>query len=225
MSCSSRAGSGPAASRHVASTVSVGTANGTCQGSSGRSPNSAARISPYPASGIRAISSTARSAAAIVIDRRAVPLTFPRGTTCAATSSITPGRPVMASSCCSMTPSRAWSAGCPPAWTRPSRRTTAGATATGLRNTTISPARIFPAPSAVSAVRSPSRSGRSTGEARSATRTATIPAPARPAGHPSGTAAAVAGNGTAGYKDTRDSGDQKGRQQPLLLLGVPPESM
>jgi hypothetical protein len=77
---------------------------------------------------------------------------------------------------------------------------------------------------AVSAVRSPSRTSRCSGEARSATRTATIPAPARPAGHPSGTAAAVAGNDTAGYKGTRDSGDQKGRQQPLLLPGVPPEN-
>jgi hypothetical protein len=37
-------GSGPAASRHVASTVSVGTANGTCQGSRARSPNRADRI-------------------------------------------------------------------------------------------------------------------------------------------------------------------------------------
>ena len=46
MSCSSRAGSGPAASRHVASTVSVGTANGTCQGTRARSPNKADKISP-----------------------------------------------------------------------------------------------------------------------------------------------------------------------------------
>lgn len=45
-SCSRRTGSGPAASRQVASTVSVGTANSFCQGSSARSPNSAARISP-----------------------------------------------------------------------------------------------------------------------------------------------------------------------------------
>lgn len=48
-----------------------------------------------------------------------------------------------------------------------------------------------------------SRDGRCSGDRRSAIRTATIPAPARPAGHPSGTAAAVvvvvvAGNGMAG---------------------------
>jgi hypothetical protein len=82
--------------------------------------------------------------------------TFPREITCAATRPITPGCPVIAYSCCSITPSRAWSAGWPPAWTLPSRRSTAGATATGLQNTTASPVRIFPAPSAVSAVRSPS---------------------------------------------------------------------
>ena len=46
MSRSRSSGSGPAASRHVTSTVSVGTPNGTCQGSSARSPNSADRTSP-----------------------------------------------------------------------------------------------------------------------------------------------------------------------------------
>lgn len=81
----------------------------------------------------------------------------------------------MTSSCSSMIPSRARSAGCPPASTRPSRRTTAAATAAGLQNTTASPVRIFPAPCAVSAVRSPSRTGRRSGDRRSATRTATIP--------------------------------------------------
>ena len=93
-----------------------------------------------------------------------------------------------------------------------SRRTTAGATATGLQNTTMSPVRICPSPAAVSAVRSPSRSRRRSGDRRSAARTATIPAPARSGGHPPGTAAALAAGGRrhGRYKDTRGSGDENG---------------
>ena len=67
-------------------------------------PEQGDRISPSPAAGISVISSTARSAAAIVIARRALPLTFPRGVTCAATWPIVPDCPVISSSCCSMIP-------------------------------------------------------------------------------------------------------------------------
>jgi hypothetical protein len=106
MSRSRSSGSGPAAFRHVPSTVGVGTANGTCHGTSARSPNRTPRISAYPAPGSSVISRTARSTAAIVIARRAVPLIFPRGRTPAATCPITSGCPVISSSCCSMIPSR-----------------------------------------------------------------------------------------------------------------------
>lgn len=51
-------------------------------------------------------SSDARSVTAIVIDRRAVPLIFPRGLTCAARRPIVSSCPVISSSCCSIAPSR-----------------------------------------------------------------------------------------------------------------------
>ena len=65
-----------------------------------------------------------------------------------------------------------------------------------------------PRPAAVSAVRSPSRSGRRSGDRRSATRPRRSPPP--PAPPATRRTAAVAADGTAGYKDTRDSRDQKG---------------
>jgi hypothetical protein len=71
--------------------------------------------------------------------------------------------------------------------TRPSRRTTAGAMATGLQNTTRSPPRIVPASAAISADRPSFPGPRPAGQARSATRTATIPAlpsNSRPASSP-----------------------------------------
>ena len=111
-----------------------------------------------------------------------------------------------------------------------SRRTTAGATATGLQNTTMSPVRICPSPAAVSAVRSPSRSRRRSGDRRSAARTATIPAPARSGGHPPGTAAALAAGGrrqAARHGTVQRHEGLRGRerlQQPLLLPGAPPGS-
>jgi hypothetical protein len=81
-----------------------------------------------------------------------------------------------------------------PACTLPSRRTTAGATATGLRNTTRSPVAIRPGRATVSAVRPsfPSR-GPAAGR-KSAARIATMPAwpgssrPVAAAGPPAGEA-------------------------------------
>ena len=72
------------------------------------------------------------------------------------------------------------------------------------------PVRIFPLPPPSARSGPPPAAAGAAGDRRSAARTATIPAPASSGGHPPGTAAALAGNGTAGYKDTRDSGDQKG---------------
>ena len=68
----------------------------------------------------------------------------------AATRSIVPG-PQRRSNSCSTAPSRACSAGLPWAWTRPSRRTTAGATATILHQATRSPVLIGPAPASTNA--------------------------------------------------------------------------
>ena len=91
----------------------------------------------------------------------------------------------------------------------------------------MSPVWIFSPPTAVSEVRSPSRSGRRSGDRRSAARTPTIPVPARSGGHPSGTAAALAADGTARYKDTRGSGDENGfsnlfsYREPLLKVRNP----
>src|ERR1019366_2492701 len=78
---------------------------------------------------------------------------------------MTSGTPAKASSLSSASPRRAGSAGCPAACTRPSRRTTAGAMATGLQNTTRSPPRIFPAPAAVSAEPPPVSGPRAAGPA------------------------------------------------------------
>ena len=87
----------------------------------------------------------------------------------------------------------------------------------------MSPVRIFPAPSAVSAVRAPSPGGRRSGDRRSAARTATIPAPATPAGHPSGTAA-VAENGTAEYKGTGTPGIRRGVSNHFSYLESLPKA-
>ena len=95
---------------------------------------------------------------ATLISRRALPLTFPVRRTPAAIRSIVPG-PHRRSSSTSAAPSRACSHGRPSACTRPSRRSTAGATATILHQATDSPPRTGAAPVTTSAERpSPSES-------------------------------------------------------------------
>ena len=73
-------------------------------------------------------------------------------------------------------------AGLPCAWTRPSRRTRAGATATTLQNTVTSPVRIRSVPPMTSADRSPSPTARPlrSGDATSSSRNATTRPPPSP---------------------------------------------
>ena len=91
-----------------------------------------------------------------------------------------------------MIPSRAWPAGCPPACTFPSRRPTAGAAATGLRNTTgprsgsSPPGRRQRGPVCL-----PQRPAQRRGQVSDPDRD--DPRPASPAGHPTGTAAGLPG--------------------------------
>ena len=70
---------------------------------------------------------------------------FASSTALSAMPPITPG-PALLSSQSSSVPSVACPHGLPCAWTCPSLRTTAGATATAFKNTTGSPARIFSVP-------------------------------------------------------------------------------
>ena len=72
--------------------------------------------------------------------------------------------PAISSSCSYSTPSRAWSAGCPAACTRPSQRTTAGTIATSLQNATGSPVWIFAARAAARTDSKITQSGRKQAE-------------------------------------------------------------
>ena len=83
--------------------MSVGTANGTCHGTAA-GHRTARQDLAVACLRHQRHQQHPRNAAAIVIARRAVPLTFPRSLTCAATWPIVPGCPVISSSCCSMMP-------------------------------------------------------------------------------------------------------------------------
>ncbi len=72
--------------------------------------------------------------------------------------------PAISSSCSYSTPSRAWSAGCPAACTRPSQPTTAGTIATSLQNATSSPVWIFAARAAARTDSKITQSGRKQAE-------------------------------------------------------------
>jgi hypothetical protein len=165
-------GAGPIAVRHLDSTVPDGTACSRRHGTASRSPNSVAITWRASAAGINTINRVARMVKAMLISRRAFALIFPVRRTPAATRSIASG-PHAASSSTSPAPNRAWSHGRPSAWTRPSRRTVAGATTTTLQKATTSPDWIFPAASTTIAdrpsVSEPSRPGHDNAEIGTAT--------------------------------------------------------
>jgi hypothetical protein len=194
---SSSAGPGPSALRQSPSARSDGASHRRDHGTIARSPASAMTASRMPASGISVISTMTRIMNAAVSSRSRSPFTNRESSTArSAASAITPG-PACDSSHSSSGPRVACTAGLPLAWTRPSRRTTAGATAT-MQNTVTSPDRIRSVPPMTSADRSPapsavpSRSGDATSSSRKAT---SRPSSAKPSRAP----------GTTGYKDTRGS--------------------
>jgi hypothetical protein len=169
---------------------------GLDQGTSAKSPASAAITSPSCDSGISVISTSTRIMNAAVSSRSRSPFTnLPSSTARAAIPSITPA-PARASSQSSSGPSVACAHGLPSARTCPFLVTAAGATATTFKNTTGSPVRIVSVPATASADRSPSpgRAPLFSGDTRSASRTATV----TPAGRDASSAETRTGQPTAG---------------------------
>ncbi len=209
MSRSSSSGSGPSALRQSPHARSDAAAHGLAHGTPARSPASAMITSRMPASGSSVISTSTRIMNALASSRSRSPFTNSgRSTARSATWPITPG-PAFSSSHSSNGPSVACPHGLPCACTRPSLLTCAGATATTFKNTTASPARIFPVPPITSADRSPSNSGLPfrSGDTRSPSRTATISDP--PPGTSPSPAMLLTEREPAGYEDTRGSCDEE----------------
>jgi hypothetical protein len=192
---SSSSGSGPRAFRQSPSARSDAGTQARAHGTGARSPASAMSASRTPAPGMSVISTMTRIMNALASSRSRSPFTYlPRSTARSAIPSTTPG-PACSPSLSSSGPRVACAAGLPCAWTRPSRRTIAGATATTLQNTVTSPVRIRAVPPVTSADRSPASPPFLSGDNTSARRNATIT--------PAGTSVkSAAARDATGYKET-----------------------
>ncbi len=150
-------------SRQPVTTLPVGTCHSRANGTSASSPARRASDSQYDPSGVRVIAIISRMTSGYdMIRRRCRFLSRPFAIAASAIASITPSP-----RCRSSSPSRTKSGSHPPASTRPSRRTTAGAVTTGRQNTASSPADGTASPAVTV---SPPRTR------RPAARTTTVPA-------------------------------------------------